>query len=120
MTAEEWKMQIQRACLEAGTYKSFFGTVIEQLAQVLEVRDAAREQFRASGNSPVIKYTNKGGYTNLKKNPALVVMNECDQQALAYWRDLGLTPKGYKMLTGENVDEKKGGTLEAMLEKLDI
>lgn len=120
MTAEEWKAHIQRACLDAGTYKPFFGTVIEQLAQVLEVRDIAREQFRTSGNSPVIKYTNKGGYTNLKKNPALVVMNECDQQALAYWRDLGLTPKGYKNLTGEAVDEKKGGTLEAMLKKLEI
>lgn len=120
MDRESWKTKIREACLAAGVYKSFFDTTIEELAQIMEIRDGAMEQYRASGNSPVIKYTNKGGYTNLKKNPALVVVNEETQQALAYWRDLGLTPAGYKKLTGEAIDEKKGGGFEAMLEKLRI
>lgn len=120
MTRREWTEKIRMSCIEAGVYKPFFDTVIDELAQIMEIRDNALKQYAASGNSPVIKYTNKGGYTNLKKNPALVVANEETQQALAYWRDLGLTPKGYKNLTGEAVDEKKGGTLEAMLKKLEI
>ena len=118
MTKAEWKARIQQACLDAGTYKPFFGTVIEQLAQVLEVRDAALAQYAASGNSPVIKYTNKGGYTNLKKNPALVVVSECDQQALAYWRDLGLTPAGYKKLNGDI--EQHDTTFEDALAKIGV
>ena len=120
MTRREWKEKILRSCMEAGVYKPFFDTVIDELAQIMEIRDDALKQYAASGNSPVIKYTNKGGYTNLKKNPALVVANEQNQQALAYWRDLGLTPKGYKTLTGEGIEEKKGGAFEAMLERLDI
>lgn len=120
MTKTEWKEKIQDACARAGTYKPFYEAAIESLAQIMEVRDAALAQFAATGNSPVVQHTNKGGHTNLVKNPALAVINEQNQQALAYWRDLGLTPKGYKNLTGEAVDEKKGGTLEAMLKKLEI
>ena len=120
MTKTEWQNKIQRSATEAGTYKPFFDTVIEELAQIMEIRDAALAMFVASGNSPVVNHINKGGHTNMVKNPALAVINEQNQQALAYWRDLGLTPKGYKNLTGESIDEKKGGTFEAMLEKLDI
>lgn len=120
MNKKDWQNKIKDACIAAGVYKSFFDTVIDELAQIMEIRDEAMRQYEASGNSPVIKYTNKGGYTNLKKNPALVVANEETQQALAYWRDLGLTPNGYKKLTGETIDEKKSGTFEAMLEKLEI
>lgn len=120
MTKKEWKSKIKRQCKKAGTYKAFFDTAIDELAQILEIRDEAERQYEASGNSPVTEYTNKGGYTNLKKNPALAVINEQNQQALAYWRDLGLTPKGYKILTGEGIEEKKGGTFETMLEKLEI
>lgn len=120
MEREEWKELIKRKCQEAGTYRPVYDLVIGQLAGIMSVKDAAEEDYEATGNSPVISYTNKGGYTNLKKNPALAVINECNQQALAYWRDLGLTPSGYRKLTGESIEEKKGGTLEAMLEKLEI
>jgi hypothetical protein len=120
MKKNYWKKKITEACISAGVYKGFYDNVIMELAQIMEIRDEAMKQYKASGNSPVIKYTNKGGYTNLKKNPALVVVNEQTAQALAYWRDLGLTPKGYKILTGEGIEEKKGGTFETMLEKLEI
>lgn len=120
MIKTEWAEKIKRSSIEAGTYKPFFDTVIDELAQILEIRDAAMAQFVASGNSPVVTHTNKAGHANIVRNPALAVINEQNQQALAYWRDLGLTPSGYKKLTGETIDEKKGGTFEAMLEKLEI
>lgn len=119
MIQEEWKTKITRICVEAGTYKPFFDEVINQLAQILEIRDNAVAEFQQSGNKPVIVHTNKGGHSNIIKNPALVVINECNQQALAYWRDLGLTPSGYKKLNGDAV-QQKDTTFEDALAKIGV
>lgn len=102
----EWEQVIKEACQEAGTYQPFFDLIIAELAGIMETKDAALEIYEKSGGSPVIKYTNKGGFTNLRKNPALAVIQECNQQALAYWRDLGLTPSGFKKLDG--IANRKG------------
>lgn len=107
MNKEEWKNTIKDACTAAGLYQPFFDLAIEQLAQIMETRDAAVEQYKASGAHPVVAYTNKGGHTNLRKNPALAVIQECNQQALAYWRDLGLTPSGFKKIEGTAAKEKE-------------
>ena len=96
----KWEHAIKEACQEAGTYQPFFDLIIKELAGIMDTKDAALEIYEKSGGSPVVKYTNKGGFTNLRKNPALAVIQECNQQALAYWRDLGLTPSGFKKLDG--------------------
>lgn len=96
----KWEQVIKEACQEAGTYQPFFDLIIKELAGIMDTKDAALEIYEKSGGSPVVKYTNKGGFTNLRKNPALAVIQECNQQALAYWRDLGLTPSGFKKLDG--------------------
>lgn len=96
-----WAEKIKEACQQAGTYQPFFDIVIEELAGIMETKAAALDQYKQSGGHPVVAYTNKGGYTNLRKNPALAVIQECNQQALAYWRDLGLTPSGFKKLDGQ-------------------
>lgn len=119
MTKEEWTKRLTAVCIDAGTYKPFFDEFIGQLAQLLEIRDNATAEFELSGNKPVIAHTNKGGHTNLVKNPALIVINECNQQALAYWRDLGLTPAGYKKLNGETM-EKHDTTFEDALAKIGV
>ena len=50
------------------------------------------------------------------KNPALVIINECNQQALAYWRDLGLTPAGFKKLGNDtSAKAKQNGSFEELL-----
>lgn len=98
MTKLKWKNKIKKACEAAGTYQAYYDTVIDMLAGIMEVRDNAFDEFMASGGSPVVEHTNKGGATNIVKNPALVVIMDCNTQALAYWRDLGLTPMGMKRL----------------------
>ena len=98
--ASKWEQVIKEACQEAGTYQPFFDLIIKELAGIMDTKDAALEIYEKSGGSPVVKYTNKGGFTNLRKNPALAVIQECNQHALAYWRDLGLTPSGFKKLDG--------------------
>lgn len=115
-----WKRRIKAACDEAGTYQPFFDLAIDQLAGIMENRDAAQEQYKASGSHPVIMHTNKGGNTNLVKNPALVIINECNQIALAYWRDLGLTPAGFKKLDGSAIKKDNGASFEDLLSNLGI
>lgn len=118
MSKTEWFEKIKAATEAAETYKPFFDLAIEQLAQIMETKDAAVEQYEASGGLPVLDYTNAGGHTNPRKNPALAVIQECNTQALAYWRELGLTVKAYKAIgrdleeSGENAFEKiLGGIL---------
>lgn len=100
MKAKAWQKKIKEACEAAGTYQPFFDAVIESLAGIMEMRDNAQEKFEASGGNTVVKHTNKGGSTNIVKNPALVVLMDCNAQALAYWRELGLTSRSYKAMTG--------------------
>lgn len=120
MKREEWQEQILEACQAAGTYQPHYDAVIETLAGILEKRDKAEAQFYDSGGNVVVAHTNKGGNTNIVKNPALVVYMELNTQALAYWRDLGMTPSGFKKLNGEVITTKvmPGGGFEKLLEKL--
>lgn len=116
----KWKKEIIRACEEAGTYEPYYDNVINTLAVIMEIRDAAAKQYKESGGEPVISYTNKGGYENLVENPALTIINKQNQQALAYWRDLGLTPAGFKKLSGKNTGYAEGDTFESVLAQIGI
>ena len=115
MTKTQWKNKIKKACVAAGTYQTYYDHVIETLASIMETRDSAQEKYIASGGNPIVAHTNKGGATNIVKNPALVVIMDCNAQALNYWRDLGLTPMGMKRL-GEKglVKESEGGFAEVL------
>lgn len=107
MKKEEWREKIVNACKKAGTYREYFDSVIDTLAETLEARDDARTKYYASGANAVVTHTNKGGNTNIVKNPALVVVDDLNKTALSYWRDLGLTPAGLKRI---NETALKGGT----------
>lgn len=118
MNKKEWKKRIEKASKDAGTYRPFFDAVIETLADIMAMRDNAQEKFDASGGQTIVKHTNKAGATNIVKNPALVVLMECNTQALSYWRDLGLTPSGLKKLNSEALADNSGGTFAELLAKI--
>lgn len=99
MKKAEWKTEILKACDQAGTNAPYYESVIDTLAEILEVRDIARDEFVAAG-SKVTVHTEYRGAEVIKKHPAVAIMYDCNQQALAYWRDLGLTPSGFKKLEG--------------------
>lgn len=84
----------------------------------MEKRDTANDVFMNSGGNPVISHTNKGGNTNIVKNPALVMVMELNTQALSYWRDLGLTPSGLRKLNAEVIQTKNESNLDKILAKL--
>ena len=119
MNKEEWTIRICEDCERAKTYRPFFDPVINTLAGILERRDEAEEQFMKTGGKPVIKYTNKGGATNLVINPALQVVRGLEADALAYWRDLGLTPAGLRRINEENLKERKTSALAEALKALE-
>ena len=118
MKKAQWKKKIKESCIEAGTYKTFFDSVIDTLAGIMETRDNAQQKFEALGSQTIVSHTNKGGATNIVKNPALTVLMDCNTQALNYWRDLGRTPAGYKKLNADVIEKNSGGGLERLLEKI--
>lgn len=118
MEKSKWKSRIVDACKEAGTYEDYFEQVIDTLASILEKRDVAEKQFKASGSQATITHINKAKESNVAKNPELTIIIDLNAQALAYWRDLGLTPSGLKKL---NMMKAKPETnaLESILASLD-
>lgn len=116
MDKEEWRTRIVSSAINVGTYRAEFDYVIDTLASILEKRDKTEEQFARSGSNAVITHTNKGGATNVCKNPLLVAIMDLNAQALAYWRDLGLTPSGLRKLKENALVERKTGLAEALNE----
>ena len=115
MEKKEWMRKINAACKKAGTYQPQFKYVIETLAQIMEDRDKVHEQYVTSGAKPTIIHTNKAKESNVVKNPMLVMEMELNAQALAYWRDLGLTPAGLKKLNDDAMKPKKQSSLADLL-----
>lgn len=120
MEKRKWKSKIKTACKKAGTYQPFFDTVIDTLAGIMELRDNAQEKFEASGGNTIVKHTNKGGSTNIVKNPAMVVIMDCNAQALAYWKELGLTSRSFKMMTGSLNPQDESQSFEDALAELGL
>lgn len=119
MEKAEWMRKIKAACKKAGTYQPQFNYVIDTLAQIMEDRDKAHEQYVSTGAHPTIIHTNKAKEQNVVKNPMLVMMNDLNAQALAYWRDLGLTPAGLKKLNDDAMKPKKTSALAEALRGID-
>lgn len=118
MKKATWKKRITEACKAAGTYKPYFDHVIDTLAGIMEQRDEAQRLFEDSGGRTVVLHTNKASAANIVKNPALVVVMELNAQALAYWRDLGLTPAGLKKIDEAAMKGKKRSALAEALSEL--
>ena len=119
MEKQRWIADIRDACRAAGTYKPFFEPVIDTLAGILEKRDETERLYWESGGQPVISHVNQAKAANPVKNPYLVLLGELNAQALAYWRDLGLTPAGLKKIDEAALKEKKKSALAAALADLE-
>lgn len=116
MSKTKWKNLINKQLSALGLQNDAYESSVESLAAILEQRDKTYDEFQQSGGKSVIKYTNKGGSTNMTKNPLLVLWDDLNKTALAYWRELGLTPSSYKKLTGTGAkqEESKKGLVAAL------
>lgn len=118
MTYDDWTIRIRSSCQLAGTYRPFFEDIISTLADILTRRDAARELFAESGGNIIVNHTNKAGATNVEQNPVLRMVNDLNRDALAYWRDLGLTPAGLKRIDEAAMKQRKKSALGEALKGL--
>lgn len=97
MTKDEWKKRLKTACEDAGTYQKPFEVTIETLAEIMEQRDNVMQQFKAEGSLVTIVAVSDRGSRNTKENPLLRTWKDLNQTALAYLRELGLSPKAMKV-----------------------
>lgn len=118
MKKEAWKKRIRNACQDAGTYRPYFESIIVSLAEILEARDQVRKYYQDSGAQPIVMRTNKGGHTNMEKNPILVIYDDMNNTAMTYWKELGLTPKGLKAIDEKSMrtNQKKASLGDALRE----
>lgn len=118
MTKAGWKKRITETATAAGTYRPYFDPVIDTLAGILEKRDAAQKEFEKSGSRNLVKHTNKTGATNIEQNPLLRLVNDLNRDALAYWKELGLTPAGLKKIDDKALAVKKRNPLAEALKDI--
>ena len=110
MNKASWKKIIKANCESVGTYQPHFDSIIDTLSQILESRDKVHKQWIEEGGSATVIHVNKAGDANSAKNPLLCLEMDLNSQALAYWRDLGLSPAGLRKLKADVIikDEKNG------------
>ena len=113
-----WVARITGSCQAAGTWREWFTDVIDTLAAILERRDEAEALFYEQGGKVLIEHTNKAGATNFEQNPILRMINDLNRDALAYWRDLGLTPAGLKRIDEHFMKQRKKSALGEALKGL--
>ena len=116
MSKKKWKNLIGKQLESLGLNNDAYESAIDSLAAILEQRDKTYQEFLDAGGKSTIKYTNKGGSTNMTKNPLLVLWDDLNKTALAYWRELGMTPSSYKKVTGAGAkrEEPKKGLAEIL------
>ena len=114
MNKTEWKKVIEEQIKFDRAYIPSFQTTITILSEMLEERDRVYQTYLDSGAKPVVNFTSDRGATNLKQNPLLKQWQELNTAALAYLRDLGITPAGLRKLQGQF--EKNGPNYRTMAE----
>lgn len=119
MTRDEWYKSIRLMSEGVGTYRKEFESVMWTLADILEQRDRAYQDFIDAGAEVVITKISDRGAENIGKNPRLQTWSDLNTQALSFWRDLGLTPAGLKKLNEAAMKtEQKESALEKALKSL--
>lgn len=119
MTKAKWKKKIKEQMEQMGIYQTAFNPTILALAEILEQRDKAFEDFTANGGEMIVTNTSDRGAKNMRKNPRLQAWQDLNAQALLFWRDLGLTPSGLKKISDMTAKkEKDNSVLTEALKKL--
>ena len=118
MQASAWRDKIRRQIQATCTYRPAFCSVVDALAKVLEQRDAAYQQYLAEGAQLVVEKISDRGAVNRVKNPLLQTWMDLNAQALAYWRELGLTPAGLKKIDEDAMKPRKQDALAKVLSDL--
>lgn len=115
---EKYKRQIIYKMKQVDTYNASFMYTINVLSKVLADYDKITEQFEKLGGHVVIKHTNKGGSTNIVKNPLYLAIEKLRDDIITYSRELGLTPSGLKRINQDGNKPQKVSGLQKALNEL--
>lgn len=118
MKKSAWKRKIVSAMKDTGTYRDAYLPVANTLADILERRDMALEQWTEQGCLLTVQKTSDRGAVNSAKNPLLTILQECEKDALTYWSQLGLTPSGLRKSFAEDKEKASGSALVNALKEL--
>lgn len=119
MTVDDWKRTIRRQTKAVGTYQKTFESAIDALAKILAQRDEIYQRYVDEGSCALVKKISDRGAVNWVPNPLLTLWKDLNTSALAYWRDLGLTPAGLKRINESAMTKKTtGSTLEEALKSI--
>ena len=119
MTVDDWKRTIRRQTKAVGTYQKTFESAIDALAKILAQRDEIYQQYVDEGSKALVTKTSDRGAVNWVPNPLLTLWKDLNTSALAYWRDLGLTPAGLKRINESAMTKKTtGSALEEALKSI--
>lgn len=120
MDAKGWRKKIKKQCETLGTMRDEFIPVIESLANILEERDRAYQAYIDDGARPTIMRISDRGSENPAKNPLLTTWMDLNNQALTFYRDLGLTPAGLKKLNDNALKVEKKTSFADVLASIGI
>ena len=118
MTASAWKRKVISQMKTVETYQDAFLPTVDTLAKLLERRDSVYEEFIEGGAEAMVEKISDRGARNYAVNPLLTLWKDLNSQALAYWRDLGLTPAGLKRISDDAMKKPKVSALGEALKAL--
>lgn len=105
MKADAWKKRIISQMEGSGIYRESFNMVVNDLATVLELRDAALQQYRTEGSIPVYVHTSDRGAENPRQNPSLLLWLELQKTAIGLYKDMGLSPRSLKSIDEASMEQ---------------
>lgn len=101
-----------------GTYKVQFNPTIRAYAEMRYQYNLLMAQFFESDCQVTEEYTNKAGFTNIRKTATYLALETIRKDILSHENLLGLTPAGYRRITNAsaNSKEKRSKLAEALNE----
>ena len=102
IASEEWKTIIIDQCSKLGYMNEAFVPMIDTLAQILERRDLVFKEFIDQGAKVTVDKISDRRAVNKAKNPLYTIWYELNKQALAYWYELGCTPRSVVEIEKKN------------------
>ena len=116
---KKYKTQIIYKMKQVGTYHPSFAYTVDTLAKILVDCEDTEKKFKATGGNKLVMHTNKGGATNIVKNPLYQAIEKMRDDIITYSRELGLTPSGLKRINQEGMKEDKKSKLSIMLSEFE-
>ena len=102
-----------------GTYKPQFDSTIKVYAEMKQQYNATMKKFYESSCKVTEEYTNKAGFTNIRKTALYLALETLRKDIINYENILGLTPAGLKKINKKGLEGKKKSLLTEALNELE-